>query len=382
MRLAAQEVNASGGVAGMSLSLTARDDGGNIERATALVGQELAGEAAAILYVGPGQGLIPLRAQFQRTGKPAVLLGGDLYTSRSLFRNVFQSTLPWVWQAKVIGRYLVRDRRAKRIAFAGFGPEARAASAATREALAYWGGALSISVVEAAGTPPEDAEQEVRSADAVVVFGSPEDSAAMVSALRQLPHPPRIAGSAALLDLAPDELGAPPGATACYTYTWSGWAEPIRRVGSFRARFAAYAGHPPVGLEQEGYDAVRALAVALSSTGGTSGTRLLSALERVHRIFSGFPVDFGPDDHMFLPRDRLGLFAVAGPNERLDPWQVDGTKPWRALMRTFTFDGTRTDVLDRDKRVFFPFWRKDRPGPEYWRSRFGITTRASRDALH
>jgi hypothetical protein len=84
---------------------------------------------------------------------------------------------------------------------------------------------------------------------------------------------------------------------------------------------------------------------------------------------------------MFLARDELGLFAVAGPKERLDPWEVAGTDPWRPVMRTFTYDGTRTNVLDMDRKVFFPFWGKDQPGPEYWRSRYGIATRP-RDPLH
>jgi len=92
-------------------------------------------------------------------------------------------------------------------------------------------------------------------------------------------------------------------------------------------------------------------------------------------------VDFGPDDHVFAPRDELGLFAVAGPKERLDPWEVAGTDPWRPVMRTFTYDGRRTSVLDMDRKVFFPFWGKDQPGPVYWRSRYGIVTRPN-DPLH
>jgi hypothetical protein len=51
-------------------------------------------------------------------------------------------------------------------------------------------------------------------------------------------------------------------------------------------------------------------------------------------------------------------------------------------MRTFTPDIERTSVLDRDKPVFFPGWRLDRPAPKYWRSRFGIVTRPGRDPLH
>jgi hypothetical protein len=154
-------------------------------------------------------------------------------------------------------------------------------------------------------------------------------------------------------------------------------------VGTFTTNFQTSLGHPPTGFEQEGYDAVRTLALALARTNGKGGPALVGALEGVKdRAFSSFPVDLGPDDHTFLPRDELGLFAVAGPNERLDPWQQPETVVWRALMRAFTHDGKRTDILDRDRRVFFPFWRKDRPGPEYWRSRYGITTRPGADAVH
>jgi hypothetical protein len=32
--------------------------------------------------------------------------------------------------------------------------------------------------------------------------------------------------------------------------------------------------------------------------------------------------------------------------------------------------------------VFFPFWRKNQPGPEFFRSRYGIRSRAARDPLH
>jgi len=136
-------------------------------------------------------------------------------------------------------------------------------------------------------------------------------------------------------------------------------------------------------MEQEGYDAVRLLAEALIRTGGTGGRRLTNTLEEVRdRIFSGFPIELGPDDHVVTPRDELGLFAVAGPTERVDPWQEPGSEPWRAIMRTFTYDGSRTSVLDVDRRVFFPFWRKNQPGPRFFRSRYGIRSLAARDPLH
>jgi branched-chain amino acid transport system substrate-binding protein len=384
MRLAVDVVNATGGMLGRPLALAVHDDGGSPQEAARLIGSLISSgspRSAAILYLGPGPALLPLRPRLERAATPMILLQGDLYTGRGLFRQVFQTTVPWEWQAKVIARYLVLDRKARKIGFIGSGEEADQARSATRQALAYWGGRLSWGIAYGSEEdPPSTAVSRAQEADAVVVFGSSSDTARLVESLADSDHPPRIAGAASLLAATHRQ---PSGTTACYTYTWAGWAEPIRRVRTFRERFRAAFGHDPAGLEQEGYDAIRVLALGLEETGGEGGAKLTAALEKIHdRTFSSFPIDLGPDDHLFLPRDELGLFAVAGPDERVDPWQAAGGQPWRALMRTFTYDGERTSVLDRDRRVFFPFWRKNQPGPEFFRSRYGIRSRAARDPLH
>lgn len=391
MKLAVDEVNAAGGIEGRPLGLAVQDDGGSPTLATRLIGDlvsKRSGRPPGILYVGPGPALSSLRAQFDRAGTPVVLLEGDLYTSRGLFPQVFQTTIPWEWQAHVIAKYLVLDRKARDVVFVGAGPEARVGQRALGGALAYWGGRLARgftagSINDRSALAP--AFDRAARADAAVVFGPPGVSLMLAGSIEEVaPEPglrPRISGPASLLV---DERGlSHPGTTACYTYTWAGWADPIPRVGRFREEFRAAFGRDPSGLEQEGYDAVRLLAEALARTRGKGGSKLTAALEDTHgRTFSSFPIDLGPDDHLFLPRDELGLFAVAGPEERVDPWQVPGSRPWRALMRTFTYDGERTNVLDRDRRVFFPFWRKNQPGPEFFRSRYGIRSRAARDPLH
>jgi branched-chain amino acid transport system substrate-binding protein len=384
MRAAVKEVNDAGGANGRPVELHFVDDGGDPSRATTLVGTILDGKAAAILYVGPGTALVPLRQQFAQTQMPVVLLQGDLYTSRQLFPQAFQVGAPWEWQVKVIARYLVRDRHAKDVVLVGTGTEAPAAAAATRDALAYWGGHLNGSYlsppVAGFNAPSEPASK----ADAVIAFGTPYEARAISSAV-QFPSPhARITGGESLLAPVHGLNPPPPGSTACSTYTWAGWAEPIPRVGRFIKGFQAQFGRPPVGFEQEGYDAVRALALALDRDGGRGGTTLIHTLEGIKETsFSSFPIDLGPDDHVFLPRDELGLFAVAGPHERLDPWQ-SRTIPgelWRPIMRTFTYDGQRDNILDQDRPVFFPGWKKDQPGPYYWESRFGITSRPG-DKLH
>jgi ABC-type branched-subunit amino acid transport system substrate-binding protein len=384
MRLAVADVNATGGAGGKLLALRVSDDRGAPAAATLMMDDALTAGASAILYAGPGSALSPLRDHFARTGTPVVLSSGDLYTNHGLFRQVFQTTIPWAWQAKVIARYLVLDRKETTIAFIGSGADARDASTAAEEALAYWGGRLAWASTYAAGAPPPDAAiSRAGHADAVIVYGSGPDSMVLAEALATAaPHAPRVAGGSGLLQLQPDSPVISPGTVACYSYTWAGWAEPIHRVAAFQSAFQAMWQRPPRALEQEGYDAVRALALGLDDTGGKGGSRLTLALERIQgAAFSSFPIDLGPDDHMFLPRDQLGLFAIAGPTERLDPWQIRGSEPWRPLMRTFTSDGTRDNILDRDRRAFFPFWRRNRPGPEYWRSRYGIVTRP-KDHLH
>jgi ABC-type branched-subunit amino acid transport system substrate-binding protein len=393
MRLAVDQINSGRGVGGRPVELAVHDHGGEPGPATGLIGDLLAGDPTAILYVGPGTAVSPLRAQFAETGTPIILLGGDLYTSRGLFPQVFQTTIPWEWQANVIARYVVTDREAEDVVFLGSGPEARSAQGAIRDALEYWGGDLDAGFDDRSRDPDAGLAKAIRRAgraDWVVVFGDSLDVLELTNAIEEdasidrTTDPkdrPGISGPSSLL-VPSDRLAHPePGTSACFTYTWSGWAQPISRVRDFRAKFRSLAGHLPTGLEQEGYDAVRTVVAGLRETRGKGGATLTDALEGIgERTFSGFPLDLGPDDHLFAPRDELGLFAVPGPQDELDPWL--GEESWMPLMRTFTYDGERTSVLDRDRRVFFPFWNENLPGPKYWRSRHGIVTRPSQDPLH
>lgn len=394
MGLAVSQINSGRGVAGRPVELAMHDHGGDVGEATRLISDVLAGGPTAVLYAGPGTALSPLRAQFADSGAPVVLLGGDLYTSRGLFPQVFQTTIPWEWQAHVIARYVVIDRKADDVVFLGSGPEARSARSALRDALGYWGGDLDAGFDDRSRDPETGlakAFQRAGRADWVVVFGDSLDALGLANALEEdasidrTTDPedrPGISGPSALLVPSEGLAHPEPGTGACNTYTWSGWAEPIPGVGEFREKFQAFAGRLPSGLEQEGYDAVRALVASLRKTGGEGGGALIDALEQIKdRTFSGFPIYLGPDDHLLAPRDELGLFAVPGPQDDLDPW-LEGETPWMPLMRTFTYDGERTSVLDRDRKVFFPYWNKNLPGPKYWRSRYGIVTKPGQDRLH
>lgn len=407
MELAVGAVNARGGVRGLPLRLVFHDHGGDPARAARVLAGLARAGARGLLYVGPGGALLRAREALLEAGTPVVLLEGDLYTGRQLFFPVFQTSVPWAWQAHELARYLVRDRRVRRVGFVGVGAQARLGATVLRQALRYWGGDLArwAAVPAAASGPGASQAAEAldaaaaRAAEAVVrglalagsapaalvVLGPPGPAAAAARAAGELAsgegRPLRVVAGASLL-AAPEE-GVAPGTAAVYVHTWAGWAEPIPRVHRFRRAFLRATGRLPTGFEQEGYDAVRVLAWGLERSGLRGGRRLALALEGARDlVFSGFPVDLGPDDHLFAPRDELGLFALPGPRERLDPWQRRGGPRWRPIMRTFTYDGHRTNVPERDRRAFFPGWRKGRPAPPFWRSRYGITTRPRADPLH
>ncbi|MGH2675997.1 MAG: ABC transporter substrate-binding protein, partial [Actinomycetota bacterium] len=312
-----------------------------------VVREAVAAGPPAVFVVGAPDAVAEARPEIEAVGVPVILVGGDLYTDRRLFRHGFQTAIPLRWQARVLARYLVVDREHDRIAVVG-------------------NHALGAEALAEEGVSPADSARE---ADAVLALGSPRvrfGQTQVATANAVLPRP---------------EL--PPSSVTCVPYTWAGWADMLPRVHGFRTRFERATGHPPVGFEQEGYDAVRALAEALDRTGGEGGDELIRALESYREeTYSSLPIRLGPDDHVFAEESQLGLFAVAAPGERPFSGEVLAEVPWRPIMRTFTTDGQKVNLLDRDKKLFFPGWNRRKPSPRYWKSRFGIVTRPDEDPLH
>jgi hypothetical protein len=298
----------------------------------------------AVFVVGAADAVAEARPDIEAVGVPVILVGGDLYTDRRLFRQVFQTAIPLRWQARVLARYLVVDRGHDRIAVVGD----RALGA---EALA-----------EERASPARGTD----GADAVLALGSLGNvGQAQVAASNETVLP----------------SGLPLGSVTCLPYTWAGWADMLPRVHRFRTRFAARFVRPPWGFEQEGYDAVRAVSEALDRTGGQGGDALVRALEGSRdEMYSSLPIRLGPDDHVLAEESQLGLFAV--DDQAVPAGEAQGAVPWRPVMRTFTTDGQKVNLLDLDKKVFFPGWGRRKPSPRYWKSEFGIVTRPDEDPLH
>jgi ABC-type branched-subunit amino acid transport system substrate-binding protein len=383
IRLAERHVRTGGGVGRRDLLVEVADDRGDPGRARVLLEEILrANEAASVLVVGDGRPLVALRRQVEAFGGPVVLLGGDLYSSRSLYRQVFQTGVPVLWQSRAIARYVVRDRRHERVVLAVETAAPPATGEAFDSAMAEEGGDVTRRVSVRRGGDVREVISSARDADALVFLGGSTTAARVARALARWDGGSQLVVSSDALSPEFAAAGPPPGTVAPYPYTWAGWAQPIPRVRAFRLRFREAFGWLPAGHEQEGYDAVRALVASLRRTRGRGGPRLVRALEVLPwRPYSSLPVQLGPDDHVFLGANEVGLFAVPGPAERPERW-VGPRAPWRPIMRTFTPDLERTGILDGDKRVFFPRWRKNRPAPKYWNSRYGIVTRPRQDPLH
>jgi branched-chain amino acid transport system substrate-binding protein len=384
IRLGERVVNRGGGVAGRPLEVRLEDDEGDPEVAATLVRQAVAAPgASAVLVVGPARPVIAARPEIEAARTPVILLGGDLYSGRDLFRQVFQTSVPYRWQAAVIARYLVQDRGHDRVVLVTErGPGADVAREAFVAALAEEGAAPTRTLGFSPAGDVDGLVDRIGEAEAVAYLGGPLAGRRLSRGLDRQPDAPQLASSASgVTEAFAGPHGPAAGTVAAYPYVWAGWADPIRRVGTFRDLCARVLGHPPHGFEQEGYDAVRLLADGLRDSGGHGGDALVRALEAFDEaLYSSLPIALGPDDHLLFSDRQLGLFAVEDQDEEVEPW-APAWAPWRPLMRTYTVNGERTTIIDRDKDVFFPGWRPREPAPDFWTARHGIVTRRG-DPLH
>ena len=341
-------------------------------------------DATAVVVMGDARGVAEARPVIEEARVPVILMGGDLYSSRQLFRYAFQTQVPYRWQARVLAHYAVTDRGYDSIAQL-VDPTLGATNDAITEEIAGEGGNVTVvsGVTDRADAERVAVDLVAAGVRGAMFLGSAEKAAYLSQALANTEGAPQLLLSGDALDVSFATHIPRAGTVACYTYTWSGWADMLPRVHDFRESFARSFDHYPASLEQEGYDAMRALAEALVRTQGAGGDALVRALEAFREeTYSSTQVRLGPDDHVLAEESHLGLLAIEEPVDgALPPPEASSLLPWRPILRTFTTDGEKMNFLDMDKKVFFPFWQPKRPTPKYWRAEFGIISRPS-DPLH
>lgn len=357
--------------------LVTLDDEGDAERATQLVEQLAADDSTiGIVYAGPPEGLPPAEAALTQAGIPAILCYGDLYGARLLRPHLFQMSPSYLWQARVIARYLMRDRGYNRIGvLATRGLDGDTAVASMRAALEPFDQARIRVERYSPGEPPVFAGRRTnRRLDALVVQGGPTDMAAL--AQPEGPSPQIIA-----FDLGMIEGGRlPAGTVVSDTYARGAHYLPVPTFENFSDAFREWwDGAEPLGWELRAYDAARMIGWAAQRTpNGEDSARILELLDGAR--FGGLDITFGPDDHTAVDQQTVGLWVR--PRSAFSSLIANEDLPWVPLARGFSIDGERTAVLNRDWRYLF----RDPPppdgrSPKLTRMRYAVTSPRS-DPTH
>ncbi|MDQ3940989.1 MAG: ABC transporter substrate-binding protein, partial [Actinomycetota bacterium] len=386
-----------------AFELVTHDDAGDPALATRLV-QELASSdrTVGVVYAGPSEGLPPAEDALAAGGIPAILNYGDLYSARLLSPHVFQATPAYLWQARVIARYLVLDRRYSRIGI--LSEDSLAGETARRSlttALADVGGRVAD-----ASLVPKDLARVGRAlrplrrrrVQAIVVEGSPATFEATLETLRETgatyrttraakrrnPWRPQVIGFDSALSPGIEESLLTPGVAAADSYARGAHYLPIPSFERFHRAFVDWWDSEPYGWERRAFESVQMIGWAARRVPTGKATDVARVLEKMrNRRFGGLDVTFGPDDHTSVDQTTVGLWVVPrGGIKVRERDEVPRNLPWVLLARTFSIDEERTDVLPEDwKWLFRGAPPKNRPAPKIRRSLYGVIT-GRNDPIH
>ena len=357
--------------------LVTLDDKGDPDRATDLVAQLAADDkTVGVVYAGPSQGLPPAERALTEAGIPAILCYGDLYAARLLRPHIFQASPSYLWQARVIARYIARDRRYDRIGFlATRGLNGDTAVASMRAALGGFGGIrMTVERYKAGELPMISRRHISRKIDAFVIEGDPDDLS--VIGLQEGRPPQVIAFDLGMA--VGDQL--PPGTVVSDSYSRGAHYLPVPSFERFRESFNEWwDGAEPLGWELRAYDAASMIGWAAQKT--PVGEDIARTLERLDGArFGGLDVTFGPDDHTAIDQQTVGLWVR--PRSAFESLIPDADLPWLPLARGFSIDGDRTAILNRDWRyLFLSPPPPDAPAPRFARMRYAVTSPRS-DRVH
>ena len=390
--------------------LVSYDDRGDAEVATRAVAEAVGRDRTkGIVYAGPTEGLPDAEEALAEAGIPAVIAYGDLYGARALSPHVFQASPSFLWQARRLASYLVKDRRFRRVgALLGSTPDGSTAGEALEEGLRLAGGSPPI-----LGLYPEEGGDfdgaldrlEDAGVEAIVVHGDPSNVTTALEELQQRGSSYRTTAAARTvtaprrirrrpgrewrpqvvgfsLTIAPRDVGVPAGTVASDSYARGAHYLPVPSFRDFRRAFSDWWDVLPTGWEQRSYDAVLAIGWAARTAG--RGQDLAKRLEDMKgKRFGGLDITLGPDDHTFVEASTVGLWVVPRPIADVpERGGLPERLPWVPLARGFSIDGETTDVLGKDwKYLFRNSPPAKAPAPRFGRMRFGVST-TRRDPVH
>ncbi len=314
--LAAEEVNAAGGVGGGSVSLIILDDRGSPDEAARHFEQLVAQKAVAV--IGPLTDATSMAvAPIAERAKVVVISPGATGTIPYGGSSFFRTALPAESQARALAEFVVRTKRTRRISIIQDGNEygTLVALAFSQRIHALGGEVVGTRYYRDGDTAFErHATGAVADgADAVFIAGYPDEGAPILSAVRARGVRAVMIGSDALYstDLlyrakdAANELYLPAGFIV---------TEPLpaiqKFVGAYRKRF----NEPPDQYAAQAYDAVKLLVAAIRRGGRDPSTvrASLHALRRFPGVTGEITFDRwgAPDRSVAIVQVQAGRFEL------------------------------------------------------------------------
>ena len=380
------------------------DDGGDPQAARAAIERLAAnGQTVGIVYAGPEQ-ILPEVEQFLASTKVPLLFNfGDLYSSQLLTPHLFQMSPAYLWEARVLARYLDTDRRYERVG--ALTSDALSGASARRSlqiALGERGLSLAASEIISTDAPALGRALDAlerKKVQAIVVEGGPEELEGMLRALnvrgstyettkearRGRPEwRPQVVGFDTMVSPEIDPEVLTEGLVAADTYARGSHYLPIPSFVEYRRAFDDWwGGEPqPIGWERRAYESVQLLGWAARQYPSNRDVDFAAVLQDVRgKRYGGLDITFGPDDRTAADQATVGLWVVPAVTVP-EADELPETLPWVPLGRGFSIDGERTNVLNQDwKYLFRNAPPKKAPAPKFRKQKFGVTTGRS-DPVH
>ncbi|MEO7804492.1 MAG: hypothetical protein ABIS18_09120 [Actinomycetota bacterium] len=292
------------------------------------------------ITIGGGAAIEAAREALETSQFPVIELIDDLYDRGSLGQSVFQSAIPHSWQAFRLARYFgPSDRGYSKVGLARE-PSDQAVADVMSEALSLRG----VAFVDAPGSA-EEAIKKLRQQkpQAVVIEGSLEFRSSVASELSK--DPTRYAGKAKITD---------------------GWRPQLAGFDSLLQEESALA---PGSVASSDYERANLRLRIEEAVGVLAKANKLADLEKFDRVRLGhLPISLGPTDHVLAERDVLGLFTIEHGK-------------WTHLMKTFTSDLERTNILEEDWAKYFDGTTPGGEAPFYHGAKVGSVADPKND-LH
>lgn len=314
--LAAEELNAAGGIGGGSVTLTVLDDRGSPDEAAKLFEQLIAQKVVAV--IGPLTDATSVAvAPVAERAKVVVISPGATGTIPYAGSSFFRTALPAESQARALAEFVVRTKRTRRITIIQDGNEygTLVALAFSQRIHALGGEVVGTRYYRDGDTSFErHATGAVADgADAIFIAGYPDEAAPILAAMRARGVRAVVIGSDALYS--PDLLyRAKDAANELFLPAGFILTDPLPTIQKFVSAYRKRFNEAPDQYAAQSYDAIKLLVAAIRRGGRDPSTvrDSLSALRRFPGVTGEITFDRwgAPDRSVAIVQVQGGRFEL------------------------------------------------------------------------